>query len=283
MELTRIGSNNWGVFSSVIYDAYSQNAREVLRIGAIEDGKVCGALSMSFFLSEGQAFIDSLYVVPEFRKKGIGHALAEEAERLAAERANTLEAEFYGDAKDLSAFFNSQGFACIPGEPIYDYDVNKLLANKQYAGYCSKRLSGVTSMKFSDMTSAQKNRVFELLNKNGERNTESNTAGFSQDLSVSVYRSDDMRTPRATLIATEADKKVNIAQLYGSGKNNPKFILAAIFGFTEAIKSHDPKSYTDMGMVAAHPGVKRVFELLFGKRLKPDESELIHAIKFLGM
>ncbi|MCR5097593.1 MAG: GNAT family N-acetyltransferase [Lachnospiraceae bacterium] len=283
MELTRIGSNNWGSFSSVIYDAFSQNSNDVLRIGAIEDGKVCGAISLSYFLKEGQAFIDSLYVVPEFRGHGIGRALVEEAERLAGERANTLEAEFYGDSQELRDFFTARGYACIDGEPIYNYDAQKLLSNKQYAGYCSNRLSGVKAYRFADMSSAQKNRVFDLLRENGERNSESNTAGFSYDLSVSVYRSDDMRLPRACLIATEDSEHVNIAQLYGSGKNNPKFILAAIFGFTEAVKRHGAKGIADIGMVAAHPGVKKVFELLFGKRLKPTESGLVHAIKFLGM
>ena len=283
MELTRIGSQNWSSFSSVVYDAYSQNAREVLRIGAIEDGKVCGAISISYFLSEGQAFIDSLYVVPEFRNQGVGKALVDEAERLASERANTIEAEFYGDAKELNEFFSKIGFACIPGEPIYDYDVKKLMTNKQYAGYCSKRLSGVKAYRFTDMTQAQKNRIFNLLRENGERNTESNTAGLSQDLSISIFRSDDMRTPRACLVATESGSQVNIAQLYGSGKNNPKYILAAIFGFTEAMKRHGTAGISDLGMVAAHPGVKNVFELLFGKRLKPTESGLVHAIKFLGM
>ncbi len=283
MELTRIGNNNWGSFSSVVYDAFSQNSSDVLRIGAIEDGKVCGAISLSYFLKEGQAFVDSIYVVPEFRKQGVGQALLEEAERLASERANTLEAEFYGDAEDLKEFFTKFGYACIDGEPIYDYDAKKLLTNKQYAGYCSRRLSGVKAYRFIDMTTAQKNRVFNLLRENGERNTESNTAGFSPDLSVSVYRSDDMRMPRACLIATESGTKVNIAQLYGSGKNNPKFILAAIFGFTHALRKHGVGGIDDIGMVAAHPGVKKVFELLFGKRLKPTESGLVHAIKFLGM
>ncbi len=283
MELTRIGNKNWGSFSSVIYDAFSQNAPDILRIGAIEDGKVCGALSLSYFLSEGQAFVDSLYVVPEFRGKGVGKALLAEAERLAGDRANTLEAEFYGDAEELRGFFEKHGYACIDGEPIYDYDVKKLMSNKQYAGYCAKRLSGVKAYRFRDMSQAQKNRVFNLLRANGERNTESNTAGFSQDLSVSVFRSDDMRTPRACLIATEDNDRVNIAQLYGSGRNNPKFILAAIFGFTEAIKRHGVDGINELAMVAAHPGVKKVFELLFGKRLKPTESGLVHAIKFLGM
>ncbi|GEM_PF-3544793 len=283
MELTRIGQKNWGSFSSVVYDAYSQNSSDVLRIGAIEGDKVCGAISLSYFLSEGQAFIDSLYVVPEYRRQGIGKALVEEAERLAGERANTIEAEFYGDSQELKDFFATRGYACIDGEPIYDYDVKKLMSSKQYANYCKKRLSGVRAFRFKDMTSAQKNRVFNLLRERGERNTESNTAGFSHDLSVSVFRTDDMRLPRACLIATEGGDKVNIAQLYGSGRNNPKFILAAIFGFTEALKIHGIKDFSDLGMVAAHPGVKKVFELLFGKKLKPTESGLVHAIKFLGM
>ena len=146
-----------------------------------------------------------------------------------------------------------------------------------------KKLSGVTTYNFANMTSAQRNRVFELLRENGERNSEQGTAGFSPELSLAIYRGDDMRVPRACLIATEDNKKVNIAQLYGSGKNNPKFILAAIFGFTDAIKRKGgAKAYDDLGMLAAHPGVKKVFELLFGKRMKPTESGLIHAIKFIG-
>ena len=282
MEFTRIGNQNWNIFSSVVYDAYTQNAKEVLRIGAIEDGKVCGAVSMSFFLSEDQAFIDSLYVVPEFRRKGIGMELLKEAERLATAQAHCLEAEYYADSEELSAIFAKAGFACIPGEPIYDFDLKKLLSNKQYAEYCKKKLSGITTYNFASMTQAQKNRIFELLHKNGERNTEDNTEGFSPELSIAIYRGDDMRTPRACLLATEYNNKVNIAQLYGSGKNHPKYIMATIFGFTDAIKNKGgAKAYGDLGMLAAHPGVKKVFELLFGKRMSPTESQLIHAIKYV--
>ena len=287
MELTRIGSNNWGAFSPIVYDAYTQNAREVLRIGGIEDGEVCASLSLSYFTQENIAFVDSVYVVPRFRGRGFGHQIVEEACRLAASNAATLEAEFIGDSEDsgeISSFFNSCGFATIPGEPIYDYDVKKLLSNRQYSQYCKHRLSGVRVLRFSDMTGSQKNYVFNLLAKNGERNTETNTAGFSPELSVAVYRQDDMRKPRACLIAIENQGQVTIAQLYGSGRNNPKFILASIFGFTENIKqAGGAASYANITMLATHPGVKKVFELLFGKRLKPTESGLVHAVKFLGV
>lgn len=282
MELTRIGSHNWNIFSSVVYDAYTQNAPEVLRIGGIEDGKVCGSVSISFFLSEDQAFIDSIYVVPEFRKRGFATEFLKEAERLVSERAHCLEAEYYGDSDELTSLFTKSGFACIPGEPIFDFDVKKLLSNKQYAEYCRKKLSGITAYNFASMTSAQRSRVFDLLRKNGERNTENNTEGFSPELSIAIYRGDDMRTPRACLIATECQNKVNIAQLYGSGKNNPKYIIATIFGFTDELKKKGgAKEYNTLGMLAAHPGVKKVFELLFGKRMTPTESELVHAIKYI--
>ncbi len=284
MELTRIGSNNWSSFASVVFDAYQQNAREVLRIGAIEDGKVCGSLSLSFFTAREQAFVDSLYIVPEFRGQGKGAALLAEAERLAGDKVQVLESEFIGSADDLNGFFTANGYACIDGEPIFDYDIKKLLANKQYATYCKHKLKAITTLTFSDMTTAQKNRVFELLHNNGERNSEDGMAGFSHELSIAIYRGDDMRVPRACLIATESDDLINIAQLYGSGVNNPKFILGAIFGFTEAVKKQGGSGkYKELSMVAAHPGVKKVFELLFGKRLKPTESGLKHAIKFLGM
>ena len=284
MELTRIGNQNWNIFSSVVYDAYAQNAPEVLRIGAIEDGKVCGAISISFFTSEDQAFIDAIYVVPEFRRRGFGTALIEEAKRLASAQVHCLEAEFYGDSEELKNLFEKAGFACIPGEPIFDFDVKKLLSNRQYAQYCKKKLSGIATYDFTNMTQTQKNRVFELLGKNGERNTETNTEGFAPDLSIVIYRGDDMRSPKACLIASECQNKVNIAQLYGSGKNNPKYILATIFGFTDAVsKRGGAKSFNELGMIAAHPGVKKVFELLFGKRMTASESQLIHAISYIDL
>ncbi|MCR4797581.1 MAG: GNAT family N-acetyltransferase [Lachnospiraceae bacterium] len=283
MELTRIGSNNWNLFSPVVYDAYAQNAPEVLRIGAIEDGEVCGSISLSYFMSEDQAFIDSLYVVPKFRKQGKGKALVEEAVRLTASRVHCLEAEFCMEtAADLQGLFTGEGFACIPGEPIFDFDVKKLLTNKQYAKYCKRKLSGVVSVPYVRLSDAQRNRISDLLRANGERTTDKNVAGFSEQMSIAVYRQDDPRTPRACLLVTEYNRQVNIAQLYGSGKNNPKFLLAAILGFTEAVQMMGgAKTYDTLGMVAAHPGVKKAFELLFGKRMTPMESGLMHAIRFV--
>ena len=162
--------------------------------------------------------------------------------------------------------------------------MKKLLSNRQYAQYCKKKLSGIATYDFTNMTQTQKNRVFELLGKNGERNTETNTEGFAPDLSIVIYRGDDMRSPKACLIASECQNKVNIAQLYGSGKNNPKYILATIFGFTDAVsKRGGAKSFNELGMIAAHPGVKKVFELLFGKRMTASESQLIHAISYIDL
>ena len=282
MEFTRIGSNNWGSFSPIVFDAYTQNTPEVLRIGGIVDGEVCGAMSISYDMAGDHAFVDSLYVVPKYRRQGLGREFLAEAERLVKPRVSMLEAEFFGGSDELHGVFENSGFACIPGEPIYDYDVKKLLSNKQYAKYCQSKLSGIATYTFVNMTQSQKNHVFNLLREQGERNTEANTAGFSPELSVAVYRQGDMRMPRACLIASVYEDQVTIAQLYGSGKNNPKFILATIFGFTDAIKSKGgSSSYRDLSMVAAHPGVKKVFELLFGKRLKPTESGLMHAIKLI--
>ena len=282
MEFTRIGSNNWGSFSPIIFDAYTQNAPEVLRIGGIVDGEACGAMSISYDMAGDHAFVDSLYVVPKFRRQGMGRELLAEAERLVKPRVSMLEAEFFGGAEELSGIFETSGFACIPGEPIYDYDVKKLLSNKQYAKYCQSRLSGIKTFNFTQLTQAQKNHIFNLLREHGERNTEANTAGFSPELSIAVYRAEDMRVPRACLIASVYKDQVTIAQLYGSGKNSPKFILATIFGFTDAVKQNGGNnSFKDLSMVAAHPGVKKVFELLFGKRLKANESGLLHAIKLI--
>ncbi len=284
MELTRIGSNNWGSFSPIVFDSYTLNAPQVLRIGAIEDGKAVGALSLSFDMQNSTAFVDSLYVMPDFRGKGYGRALLEEAERLAKNRVSTLEAEFLDDEKSgLIKHFETNGYACIPGEPIYDFDVKKLLTSKKYEEIMKRRLSGVRAMDFSMLTGAQKNVIFEKLHSHGERNTADNTLGFSDKLSVAIYRTDDMRSPRACLVATENEGMVTIAQLYGSGKNNPKFILAAIFGFTSALKRcGGAKTYDDIAMVAAHPGVKGLFDKLFGTRLKPTESGLMHAIKLIN-
>ena len=225
---------------------------------------------------------DANHDVPKFRRQGMGRELLAEAERLVKPRVSMLEAEFFGGAEELSGIFETSGFACIPGEPIYDYDVKKLLSNKQYAKYCQSRLSGIKTFNFTQLTQAQKNHIFNLLREHGERNTEANTAGFSPELSIAVYRAEDMRVPRACLIASVYKDQVTIAQLYGSGKNSPKFILATIFGFTDAVKQNGGNnSFKDLSMVAAHPGVKKVFELLFGKRLKANESGLLHAIKLI--
>ena len=284
MDFTVIDKDNFKIFSPIIFDAFTDDSKEVLRIGAVEDNNIIGTMSISYQTAMDTAILDSLYVLPEYRKKGKGKEMLNKAEELVKKHVNCLEAEYPESSKGLEALFKSGEYACIDGDPIYVYDIDKLLSNKKFTSLLKQEIKSVDTFTFKDLSGAQKKRMFELFREDGERNTEAGTRGLSEDLSVAVYDDNEYRIPKACLLATTFEDSITIAQLEGSGIDNPKYITAAIFAFANAVKEKKKETdYKELGMVAAHRGVKKVFELLFDGKIEPKESGLRHAIKVLNV
>ena len=74
MTITRIGEKNYSAFGGILpYEKMPFEDTQVLMIGIIEDGKAAAAAAL--LLQEETAVIESVYVVPEYRRKGFGSAL----------------------------------------------------------------------------------------------------------------------------------------------------------------------------------------------------------------
>ena len=118
MTLTNIGKTNYDAFRAILpYGKSMPDSGELLLIGAIEEGSTAGAVSI--LLSEEMAVIDSLYVMPRFRRRGIGSRMVGEIFEIARKlKLEALQVDFPEDMA-MIRFFRRNHFMVIPGSSLY--------------------------------------------------------------------------------------------------------------------------------------------------------------------
>jgi len=84
---------------------------------AEDNGKIVGFLKADveqidhFFLNPQIIYLDDIFVLPEYRRKGIAKTLVKEAEKLAKEKGiKRIQARVYSFNKRMQSFLESQGY-----------------------------------------------------------------------------------------------------------------------------------------------------------------------------
>ena len=135
MILTNIGKENYEAFRHILpFVEFPGGENRYLCIGAIEEGKAAGAAALS--IGEYEALLESIYVLPDCRRKGIGRAmLTELLEGLKQTELPSLSLEF-APSDGMKEFLEAMGFFVVPGEAL-SYTSLSYLKNSRLVKNCA--------------------------------------------------------------------------------------------------------------------------------------------------
>jgi GNAT superfamily N-acetyltransferase len=118
---------DWLRHGEPVPEAFAQRLREAVEAGDLEvlaarlDGAPVGVAVVAYRLNVSTAgmfaSVEDLYVVPGFRRRGVGRALLEAAgERCAARGVSYVEAQVEGE--EAMAFYEALGYETEPGAQV---------------------------------------------------------------------------------------------------------------------------------------------------------------------
>ena len=282
MEYTRIGESNLKYFAPFIFDAYPEGSNDVLRVGVMKDGMLCGAFSLGFDKGFDSAIIESFYVLPGFRRQGVATSMIEEAEKMAATVAGSIEAEYEADKVGMNELFDKAGYLRMPGHAIYEYSVERLLKNKRFQEIVKKSHKEMMILSFDDMTQGQRNMAFDMVTENGDRFRQNLSRRFSTAFSTGVFSEDGKLIACLLADSSKKKKEIKIDYLLSDGGTDYRYILGTICGLAKAvIEAGGPEKYETIYFAAANPGIVDFFDKLFGEDEKDTITETSRVIKVI--
>ncbi|MBR5421465.1 MAG: GNAT family N-acetyltransferase [Lachnospiraceae bacterium] len=121
MILSGIGTENAEGFTAVIPPELVRD-EDKLAVGVVEDDKAVAAALFS--TDEDAAILEYLYVLPEYRRRGVGSFLLKES--LSALDLDLVQAAFSDDTEGMLPFFEKLGFMMIEDTDVISIPMKEL-------------------------------------------------------------------------------------------------------------------------------------------------------------
>ena len=134
MKVIKINEEYESAFLPFLSEFPGTPGENTIRIGALTDDlEAAGVLAAS--ITESGAYITAFYVLPDFRRQGVGKALLDEFSALAHEQgSDAIQADFpYRD--DAAEFFAAQGFTLFYTGEQYYFTIADFKRSRMYKRY----------------------------------------------------------------------------------------------------------------------------------------------------
>lgn len=279
MNFTCIGESNYDAFSLLLSGGI---AEDKLYIGVIEDDKAVGA---GEFSSEGNLLvIDSVFVLDEYRRRGIGSAMLDEVTALAQRSgAGGVWTDYAGDTA-INGFLTAYGFFTWEDCAFYQVPLTDIVNSETCQSIFSKLKEKPEDknrvVSFAKLSATQKNVIKNTLVQYGLDDVDEMIASLSTPAnSFAVYRDAEKKNLGAILITDVMGDFVTIKYLANIG-GNPKdlvFILKLFWGMVVA-RNMTEKILT---FCTTDQEIKQIIGKFAGQELTPTGSMMV-AYKELG-
>lgn len=276
MTITRIEKKNEAFFAPLFLEAAGQNGRDILRIGAVEDGKACAAAS--FELNGMTAAITSLFVAPAFRRRGLGRAMIETFGILAAgTQVTSLTTSFIPESKDgLTDFFEAEGFELFGGSPSFVVSYEDAKNADSLKKYLLKADQKGVVLSYAELSDLQKHELDRNVRPYGAALSEITVGSFSPELSFAFFKNGAIA---AALFCSEPERQINIDFLF-SHLSTAGPTLAMIQRLADCLEKREKKP-EKLVFLASNPVVPAIAEELFGPRAHADGAA-VYGVKLLS-
>ncbi len=280
MTFTGIGEKNFEAFSGLL--GGSALSADKMYIGVIEDEKAVGACEFS---SDGSLLlIDSIFVSPEYRRRGIASAMLDEIISVARQAgADGVWTDYVDDAV-LGGFFNARGFLAMEDCSFYQVPVHELIeadtAPALFDMLNEKPGDAGRAHTFDELSPTQINVIKNKLFQNGLSDVDELFASLSRlKYSIAVFKNAECKEISALILADVEGDYITIKYLANIG-GNPKDFIFLLKLFWQLIISKR-MTYKILSFCTAEPEIKQIISKFAGQELRPTGSMMV-AYKALG-
>lgn len=207
MVLTGIGELNRDAFANLLPEWEEEDSVE---IGVIEDGKAVGA---AVFSEHGDAlFLQHLFVVPEYRRKGLATALLTGFfKELKDEPLKEVLVNFRDDAEGMEMFLLKQGFRLFTDAEILRAPAEEILHSKVARSLLKTTGKGKV-LSISELLADERRAVARLLDEEKMETDLINDPELYEPLSF-VIQDPDTGSLRSCVMCEKDGKEVTVLLL----------------------------------------------------------------------
>lgn len=191
MTVTRITEKNAKCFDRFLFKAAELSGGNIVKLGVIEDDTACGAAA--FFIKGSVAELISLYVAPDFRRRGAASMLLRTfEEQLRGTGIDLMLASTLPTEQGLGKLLDRGGFVQLEGSDVYSFSFSEIkdlpALKKQLLD--TENGSGCRFVSCEELRTAEQLALRDFLNKNRFSVDELCMIKFSAALSGVALRED---------------------------------------------------------------------------------------------
>jgi hypothetical protein len=282
MEITLINDSNYSAFWNMFFDGTDLTRKDILRIGAVEQGIAVGALSAGF--TSGTCNIRSLYTVSDKRRRGAAHGMLHKLKSILAKSSyDVIKSDFASDTDGVAEFFESEGFILHEGEGFYQTCLQDFLESNIVKKFSLINTEGFEYFHLEDLSNSEKNAVVGLLEERGFDKSYTDLKSLDQHLSSVVY--DYGHKPQQCLLASSNEEFIFvklIVSLQKSADAGSIVLPSQLKGFLETLQAQDEaEADRVIRFEAQNPKVMPTIRRMAGKEVFEKICGNVSAVNFI--
>jgi hypothetical protein len=282
MEITLINDSNYGAFWNMFFDGTDMTRKDILRIGAVEQGIAVGALSAGF--TSGTCNIRSLYTVSDKRRRGAAHGMLHKLKSILAKSSyDVIKSDFASDTDGVAEFFESEGFILHEGEGFYQTCLQDFLESNIVKKFSLINTEGFEYFHLEDLSNSDKNAVVGLLEERGFDKSYTDLKSLDQHLSSVVY--DYGHKPQQCLLASSNEEFIFvklIVSLQKSADAGSIVLPSQLKGFLETLQAQDEaEADRVIRFEAQNPKIMPTIRRMAGKEVFKKICGNVSAVNFI--
>ncbi len=279
MQIVPVTNQNKAGFAGMLIEPTEPEQGTRVRFGITENEDNIGSVVAD---EDGDLIsVESLYIRPEYRRRGLASAALEELARRGKEQDRRfLTAEFLHSRTDLEDFFLSNDFVLTEGDPVYGFLQNRVIHNKVADSKIPYKVKGNCKM-LGNLSAGEKEALKKRLCRMGFPEDLLSSRPFHKSLSCCVFN--DSGNVDAVMLCSEFGDNIVIELIAGGGTQKTA-ILSAFRHFLNALKERGSRGkIPEDAMVyfqAQRDNVVRTGEKIFGGNM-PYSDFMVFAFRSL--
>ena len=268
MKITRIGEKNFKFFEQFMLQTAAAGENNMVRLGVIDEDTACGAAV--FRIGEYEAELLSLYVAPEFRRRGAAQLLLDTFEELAEDSGlQSIMAVWLKEMGGLAEFLKKNGFLLLDGSPAFSFRAGDALKSEKLKKYLARSFVGkCITVKELPPT---RQKALENFVRHGGFEVYGSIEGQCTE-GISFVMLDRAEMPTACMLCTDIGEQITVDVLLS--KADSQVAILKLFGKLYEIVMKEGREDAEICCLAINPQIPPMLELLLGECVKPIGNTL---------